>query len=286
MKTSVIIVCLNGRDRIAMPLDALKKSDPAPDEVIVVDNGSSDGTAEYVRDSHPDVQLVCAPRNLGFAGGNNIGIERSKGDVVVLLNDDTEPRVDWLAELLEEFRNSPKTGVAGCLLLYPDKKTIQHCGGIIERNGLTQHIAWGKKIRPNQDPGPARDVPYATGAALAIRRAVIHEIGPLDPGYWPIYFEEVDFCVRARRAGWKVRVVPRSIVIHHESQTTVAWSSGFLAKYHRNRWRFLLRTYGGFRRAAHAEWTWWKQYRAWPHLVPCLKAYGWVAVSMLKGGPR
>ncbi len=285
MNTSVVIVCLNGRDRIAMPLDALRSCDPAPGEIIVVDNGSTDGTGDFVRRNYPEAIVLRASRNLGFAGGNNLGIGRATGDIVVLLNDDTEPRANWLAPLLAEFRANPKTGVAGCLLLYPDNVTVQHCGGRIEPNGLTSHIAWGRKLRPGRDPGEARDVPYATGAALAIRREVIDDIGPLDARYWPIYFEEVDYCVRARRAGWNVRVVPRSIVVHHESQTTVAWSPGFLAKYHRNRWRFLLRT-KGLRRAARAEWRWWRQHRPWNQLAPCAKAYAWAALSLLRRDAR
>lgn len=281
-RISVIIVSLNGRGRIAMPLDGLRRSDPQPHEVILVDNGSGDGLSDFVRANYPEVRLVTLPRNLGFAGGNNKGIEVATGDVLLLLNDDTEPRTDWLGPLEEEFRTQPQTGLAGCLLLYPDGVTIQHLGGVVHANGLTDHVEWGTTFDPASDPGPPREVPYATGAALAIRREVIEQIGLLDPGFWPIYFEEADFSARATRAGWKIRVVPRSILIHHESQTTQRFSPGYLMKYHRNRWRFLVKNLGvrGLWTAIRAEAHWWRTVNPLDHKSACRRAWAMAAVSL------
>ncbi|MEQ8822562.1 MAG: glycosyltransferase family 2 protein [Sumerlaeia bacterium] len=279
LRISIVIVCLNGAKRLAWPLESLRRCDPPPHEIIVADNGSTDGTANFVRENYPEVQVVRADRNLGFAGGNNLGIEAATGDVILLLNDDTEPEPDWLAPLAEAFDAHPRLGIAGCRLLYPDRTTVQHLGGVVHDNGLTDHVAWGDEARA-QEAGGIVPVPYATGAALAIRRAVIEEVGLLDAGFWPIYFEEIDYCDRARRAGWEIAVVPRSTVIHHESQSTGRLSPGFLAKYHRNRMRYLLknRDRRGLLRAARGEARWWLRHRPWDNLWPCLKAYGYTAV--------
>lgn len=282
LAVSVVIVSLNGASRIAMPLDALRRCDPAPHEVIVVDNGSSDGLADLVARDYPEVLLVRAPRNLGFAGGNNFGILNASGDVVLLLNDDTEPRADWLGPIVELLRREPGVGIVGCQLVYPDGVTIQHMGGVVHANGLTDHVAWGEDSRRAggaDDPtGPVVECDYATGAAMAIRREVIAEVGLLDEGFWPIYFEEVDFCERARRAGWRCVVAQNSAVVHHESQTTVKFSRGFLEKYHRNRWRYLLRNRGrrGLLRALRAEARWLAQHKPWDMLWPLAQAYAWI----------
>lgn len=258
-----------------MPLAALALCRPAAAEVIVVDNGSSDGLGDYVAQAWPDVKLVRSPRNLGFAGGNNLGILNATGDVVVLLNDDTEPHEDWLAPLEAAFRAHPKLGVAGCQLLYPGGERIQHLGGIVHANGLTDHVSWGEEA----DDASREPIwcDYATGAAMAVRRSVFAEVGTLDEGFFPIYFEEVDFCERARRAGWRCAVIPDSRVVHHESQTTGRFSPFFLRTYHRNRVRYLLKNRRGrdLLRALRAEARWMAQHRPWDNLWPCALAWGW-----------
>ena len=290
LRFSIIIVSLNGRPRIAMPLDALRRCDPAPFEVIVVDNGSTDGLSEFVREHYPEVVLVRAPRNLGFAGGNNLGLVNATGDVPLLLNDDTEPHAGWLGPLAVELENSPRLGVVGCRLVYPDTGRIQHLGGIVHANGLTDHVAWGEDWEVGKAP-PLLLCDYATGAAMAIRREVISQIGMLDAGFFPIYYEELDFCERARRAGWLCGVATESVVVHHESQTTGRLSPRFLRTYHRNRIRYLLRNrrpmeWPGVLRA---EARWMAQHRPWDNLWPCALAYAWAplhAMDLLRSGRR
>lgn len=278
---SVIIVSLNGRDRIAMPLDAMRKCTRFNGEVIVVDNGSKDGLSAFVRENYPEVNLVESPKNLGFAGGNNLGILNSTGKILVLLNDDTEPRPDWLNSLDEEFLKNPKLGIAGCKLLYPDGKTIQHLGGTISRNGLTNHLDYGLD-ESQQTVLEPREVDYVTGAAFAFRRSLVRDVGLLDPRFWPIYFEETDFCVRTRRKGWQIKVIPQSVVIHHESQTTVRFSYRFMFMYHRNRMRFLLKNNFGLDllRVLREEARWLSGNAPWDHLRPLAHAYGDTVVSL------
>jgi len=287
MKFSIVIVSLNGRKRIAMPLDAMRKCSPAAFEVIVVDNGSSDGLSNFVRANYPEVILVRAPKNLGFAGGNNLGILNANGEVVVLLNDDTEPEADWLQPLSDAFRKDPRIGVAGCRLLYPETRKVQHLGGVIHANGLTDHVAWGEEEGWSA-ARPGIEADYATGAAMAIRRETLSEVGLLDECFWPIYFEEIDWCERARRAGWRIWIVPGSTVIHHESQTTERLSRNFLKMYHRNRMRFLLknRRLGQWPGVVRAEARWLAQNTPWDSLWPCALAYGWAGLQAVEIAAR
>lgn len=273
---SIVIVSLNGRGRIDLPLRCLRPGGLL-EEVIVVDNGSSDGLGGHVRRAHPWVRLIRSRFNRGFAGGNNLGIVRARGDIVVLLNDDTEPEEGWLAPLAEAFYRNPRLGIAGCQLLYPGpQRRVQHLGGVIHANGLTDHLGWGE-ASPQEGACPEHLRPdYVTGAAMAVRREVFEEIGLLDPGFWPIYFEEVDFCTRARRRGWECLTVTASRVVHHESQTTGRLSRGFLEKYHRNRIRFLIknRRLGEWPATLRAEVRWLLRNRPWRDIWPCAKAWG------------
>lgn len=275
---SVVIVSLNGRARIAMPLDALRRCDPAPHEVVLVDNGSSDGLSEFVAENYPEVVLVRSPRNLGFAGGNNLGILNATGNVIVLLNDDTEPAPDWLAPVAEALVADRRLGLVGCLLVYPGGTRIQHLGGIVHANGLTDHTAWGDDVATSTTLPAVLPAEYVTGAAMAIRREVVASVGLLDVGYWPIYFEELDFCVRAQRRGWRCAVARHSLVVHHESQTTKRFSPNFLKTYHRNRFRFLLknRDARGLWRALRAEARWLAGHAPWDQFWPCALAWGWL----------
>jgi GT2 family glycosyltransferase len=276
MRISVIIVSLNGRARIAMPLDALRRCDPPPFETIVVDNGSNDGLSEFVRTHYPEVRLVRAPRNLGFAGGNNLGIMNAEGDVVLLLNDDTDPEPGWLGPLDRAFEADARLGIAGCQLLYPETGLVQHLGGRVHANGLTDHEGWGEARVEGSAVVPVPD--YVTGAAMAIRTAVVRSIGLLDPGFWPIYFEETDFCARARRRGWGLAVVTDSRVVHHESQSQDGrMSARFLRTYHRNRLRFLIknRRWHEWPRVLRAEARWIMTGARWDQFLPCTMAYAW-----------
>ncbi len=298
MLVSIIIVSLNGEKRIGRCLEALAVSLSPPGEgkaeqkpplesgrrdveIIVVDNGSTDATSAVVRKRFPWVRLVRAPRNLGFAGGNNLGAAYAQGNWILLLNDDTQPHRGWIEALLEAGESFPRAGILGCLLLYPDGRTIQHAGARLHPNGLTDHIAWGKsEIEAGLPTRPYR-CDYVTGAAMAVRREVWETAGPLDPGYFPIYFEECDLCCRARRAGWEVWMVPPARVIHEESRTQGAWSPRFLVRYHRNRLRFVLRNGRGKEvgKALRSEAGWLARHRPYDQLLPLAWAYAQTVVG-------
>ena len=198
----------------------------------------------------------------------------------MLLNDDTEVEPDWLEPLAEGMVTLPDWGILGCLLVYPGGETVQHAGGLIEANGLTKHRGHGEPV-PTGDLGLVR-VPYVTGAAFAINRHLLGLIGDLDEGYFPIYFEETDLCWRAAEVGFATYLVPASRVVHHESMTTDRMSPGFLRKYHRNRWRFILKNFPrrDLLRAIRAEIRWLRGHRPSDHYLPLLSALAAVAIRL------
>lgn len=216
-KASVIVLVWNGMSYLKPCLDSVLAQDFSDFEVIVVDNGSTDGSADFVAEHYRQVRLIRNVRNLGFASGNNIGLATANGDVLVLLNQDTEVGTGWLEALVGTF-DDPTVGIAGCRLLYPDGK-IQHAGGFLRgARGESEHLG-----RFEQDDGSDDelvDAEFVTGAALAISRAALQEIGPLDVGFSPAYYEDIDWCYRARSAGFRVVLQPRATVVHHESTAT------------------------------------------------------------------
>jgi GT2 family glycosyltransferase len=280
---SVVIVSLNGGGVIGRALNSLREDGYANKEVLVVDNGSTDDLADVVRRDHPRVRLIQSPVNLGFAGGNNLGIRYAEGDIVVLLNDDTEVLPGWLDALVRASQSRPHWGVMGCKLLYPDGKTIQHAGGYIDPNANTHHIGYEQPDDGRFDQLIACD--YVTGAAFAIRRGLLDKIGPLDDQYFPIYFEETDYCFQTRMADCEVLYVPDAVVIHHESRTQARYSFRFIYRYNCGRLRFLLKCYPAraLVRAARCELCWWFRpysyecywpvFRAYLRTIPRLPAY-------------
>ncbi|RME35162.1 MAG: glycosyltransferase family 2 protein [Thermoflexia bacterium] len=238
MKVSVIIPVWNGREYLPKCLDALLAQDYPDFEVIVVDNASADGSADLVAEKYPQVRLIRNLQNRGFAGGCNTGLQAAQGDVLVLLNQDAIPQPGWLSSIVEALRN-PQVGVVGCKLLYPDGETIQHAGGWIEWPlGLAHHFGRGEKDNGQWDePG---EVDYVTGAAMAFWRDVLQKVGLMDEGFWPGYFEDADFCFRAREAGYKVCYVPSAVAFHAET-TSVRDETRLSAYYQRGRLRFILK---------------------------------------------
>ncbi|MCL5269456.1 MAG: glycosyltransferase family 2 protein [bacterium] len=270
---SVIVCSLNGERVLPVCLASLLASDYAAFEVIVVDNGSTDSTAALVRSDFPAVRLVQSGRNLGFAGGNNLGIAAARGEIIILLNDDTEAPPGWLAAVTGPFARDGRIGAVGCKLLYPDRRTIQHAGTRLRPNANTDHLRYGEEDRGQWDrPG---EQPYVTGAALALRRAALEQVGLLDPAFYPIYFEEVDLQTRLARAGWKIWYEPAAWLVHFESQSQGVASPRFVYRYTRNRLRYLA-LHGfpeGAWRGLREEARFLRHMRRQGRLAPMLRAY-------------
>ncbi|HQE92794.1 MAG TPA: glycosyltransferase family 2 protein [Anaerolineae bacterium] len=244
MKASVIIPVWNGREYLSECIDALWSQTYSDFEIIVVDNASVDGSADFIAEKYPPIRLARNAQNLGFSGGCNVGLRVAEGDVLVLLNQDTRVQPGWLQALVKVLQR-PEIGVAGCKILYPDGQTIQHAGGWIEWPlGLAHHYGQGERDVGQWDN--ACQVEYVTGAALAFRRDTWKQVGFLDEAFWPGYFEDVDFCFRVRDAGVEVWYVPEAVVIHAES-TSLTDLSKISSYYQQGRLRFILKHLSPFR---------------------------------------
>lgn len=275
---SVIIVAFNSEDVIGACLQSLQQDRHRP-EIIVVDNGSRDGTRQVVS-RFPNVTLVRNDRNLGFAAGVNRGVARSGGDPIVLLNPDTRVQPGWLGPLCDALR-APRTVIAGSKILDLDGRTLQHVGGIVGANALTEHVGRGEADVGQYDR--LAEVPYVTGAALAVRRDTLAALGGLDEGYFPAYFEETELCWQARARGLRVVVVPESVVYHAEGSASGAGAASdttaavaFHRMYHRNRIRFVLRNFPAVQLVGEflpAEVRWWKAIRSRLQRRAALRAY-------------
>jgi GT2 family glycosyltransferase len=233
---SVIIPVWNGIDDLPACLAALADQSHTTLEIIAVDNASTDGSANWIATHYPAVRLIRNPHNLGFGGACNAGMAQAKGDLLVLLNQDTIVRREWLAALVSVMEENAEIGIAGSKALYPDG-TIQHAGGTIDVRGASAHLGYRQEDEGRFDR--LADVEYVTGASLALRRTLYQQIGGFDPGFSPAYLEDVDLCWRARAAGWRVVYVPQSVLVHNERSVaaTPDYAGTFL--YHRQRLRFV-----------------------------------------------
>jgi len=236
---SVVILNWNGRAWLEACLSALAAQQPPPDRVVLVDNDSSDGSVAFVREQFPWVVVRESGGNLGFAAGNNIALRDDTAEVVVLLNPDVVLIPGALAALADALAADPCVGIAGARLWYPDGETLQHAGGFITHpQALPGHYGIGTVDAGDYDT--PRDVEYVIGAATALRRSMLDEIGLLDEGYF-LYFEDADLCARARRAGYRVVYWPAATGIHVESATAAKGSFAYLHRFHSGRWRYLLK---------------------------------------------
>lgn len=214
---SVIVLGWGGEKYISTCMKALSRQTYSAYEIIVVDNASPDRTAEIVERDFPHVRLIRTERNLGVAGGNNVGLRAASGDILILTNVDTEARPDWIERLVEVMLSNSTIGIAGSKLLYPDGR-IQYGGGrIVDVQGFARHVDLLSPDRP--DSTAIQETDFATGASLAMRREALEQIGFEDEAYFPIDYEDPDICYRARLAGWRVCYVPSAASIHYESST-------------------------------------------------------------------
>ncbi len=211
---SIVIPVWNRAEFTARCLEALARTvDPAEVEVIVVDNGSTDDTPALLAAPPLPVRVLRNAANLGFARASNQGARVARGDLLVFLNNDTEPEPGWL-EALRAAAAEPGVGIVGARLLYPGTRRIQHAGLALTLDGVPDHL-W--RNAPEDDPRVVapRDVDMVTGACLAIRREVFAALGGFDEAYVN-GVEDVDLCLAARAAGLRVRYEPRAVVLHHE----------------------------------------------------------------------
>lgn len=253
---SVIILNYNGNQFIQRCLETVLADSYQPREIILVDNASADGSMQLAKPYSDHVHIILNPKNYGFPKGCNQGIKHAKGDIIVLLNIDTEVTPAWLESLVKPLLQDQLIAMTASKLLFPDRKTIQFAGGCIHPNGLTSHDGYGVTDEGQFDN--AKECGYVTGASAAIRRSALDAVGGMDEGF-PLYYEDVDLCVRMHQAGYKVMYEPASLVYHYETFGTRKFSFKYFYKFHRGRMRFILKNFGVKYFLATfipAEWRW------------------------------
>jgi GT2 family glycosyltransferase len=213
---SVVIVTWNGRQHLDTCLSAVAAQQGVASETILVDNGSTDGTVDYVRDRYPWVRLVALPVNRGFAGGNNAGVHEARGRLIALLNNDTAAAPDWLRELVTGIDEASGFALVTSRIVYMhDPSTIDSAG-----DGM---FRWGGAFKRHHG-GPAHladesgEVFGVCGAACAMPKAVFDELGGFDDDFFASH-EDVDLSYRARLLGYRCRYIASAIVRHRGSAT-------------------------------------------------------------------
>jgi GT2 family glycosyltransferase len=214
---SVIVVNWNGRHFLEDCLGGMRRQTFQDFEVILVDNGSSDGSCEYVRGQFPEVRLLALPENRGFTGGNIAGYEAARGSLIVLLNNDTEAHAAWLEEIHGASLLHPDAGSFASKMMYFDARDrIENCGFDLGVSGATVDL--GRDEPDGPDWATSYSVFGACGGAVAYRRNMLEDIGFLDPDFFMVY-EDVDLSFRAQLRGYSCIYVPSAIVFHRYRAT-------------------------------------------------------------------
>jgi N-acetylglucosaminyl-diphospho-decaprenol L-rhamnosyltransferase len=255
-RVSVLIASYNTRPLLLEAIGSVVHQPGA--EIIVVDNASTDGSADAVSAAFPDVCLVRNAQNLGFAAASNRAASRASGDLLLLLNPDARLLDGALAALLECIDAHPRAAAVGPALIYADgtpQPAAFRFPGLMQigldlfpvarlmdspLNGRLHHA------------GEPRQVDHPLGACMLIRRSAWDDVGPLDEGYF-MYLEEVDWCRRARRRDWHIWYTPHARAVHHAGSATRQQPGAMFAQLWRSRLRYYQRHHGPlFNRAVHA----------------------------------
>lgn len=298
---SVIITNWNGKKFLEECLNSLQDQTYTHFETILVDNGSTDGSVEFVRERYEKfVRIIRNETNLGFAGGNNVGIRAATGEFIVLLNNDTWADPRWLEELVHAIDADPIIGMWGSKIYsYYRRDRIEAVGELIYRDGLSR--AKGQFERDQGQFEQKEEIFFPPGCGAMFRKKVFDEIGLFDEDFFA-YGDDAEIGIRARLAGWKGLYVPHAI-LYHKNSGTGGQHSPFKAFYvERNRfwitikyfplpllilspfftfYRFVFQAYGALtHKGAAGKFT--QIYSPW-HLIGILfKAYG----AGLQGLPR
>ena len=214
---SIVIPNWNGKKILRECLHSLISQNYRNREIIVVDNASADGSPDIIREEFPDVKLIINERNLGWAGGCNVGIKVAKGNLIALFNNDAVADPDWLSELVNAMETSSDLGIVGGIVFCDEPRDI------IDNTGLRldpiSGVVWranlGNRLAQVED---IEDIDFVSGVSLLLRRELIEKVGLLDENYF-LYQDETDFGMSAKRAGFRCRIVPSAFVWHMGART-------------------------------------------------------------------
>lgn len=208
---SIVIPNWNGVYLMEKHLGNVLKYAPGVKEVIVADDMSSDGSAEWIRNNYPKVIVVERKKREGFAANVNAGAARATGDIIILLNTDVEPEKGFLEPLLPHFERADVFAV-GCM-----EKSWEHDGTVVLRGRGLAH--WEKGFyQHSRGEVDKQDTAWVSGGSGAFRRSMWETLGGMDTLYNPFYWEDIDLSYRARKAGWKTEFEPKSVVGHYHEE--------------------------------------------------------------------
>ena len=227
-------------------------------EVIVVDNGSTDGSVSVLKERFPATMVIANGKNAGFAAANNQGLKLSRGRYAAFLNPDTLVFPLTFDAMIDFMDNHPEVGAAGCRLFFPDGRP-QTCAGdfptlscmlcdLLYINRIVDRIIPGRMVTPHQYYPDwmyreLREVPVIGGACLMVRRQALNTVGFFDGDYF-MYHEDIDLCYRLRKAGWKVFFIPEGGVIHYLGQSSKANRREMKMAEYKSRFLFYRKHYG------------------------------------------
>jgi GT2 family glycosyltransferase len=227
---SVIVLNWNGKEYLEESLPALEAQTFDDFEVIVVDNGSSDGSSDYVEMEHPEFELIELEENRGFAGGNNVGLDQARGNYIALLNNDAVPQEDWLESLATAANETEAGFFASKMVMYDDPSTVDSCGDYYSTIGVGGKRGHGKCRKSYMS---RESVFSACGGAAMYSRELLDNVGVFDDDFFFAY-EDADLGFRARLQGYECMFVPDAVVNHHLSSSTVEDSPTYVYHSQRN----------------------------------------------------
>lgn len=255
---SIIVVNWNTKDVLRRCLLSIRAYPPSRShEIIIVDNASSDGSADMVAAEFPEMVLIRSKANLGYAAGNNLAFAKAQGDWVLTLNPDTEFVDGSLDEALASLECSPDYGALGAKQILPDGSVQKSVRGFPTYGGLLGEIGFLRGIFGSYrldgfDYDQEQEAPQPMGTFLMFRRAALADIGdpakPFDEGF-PIFFNEVDLLCRLRQAGWKCLYNPKVRIWHVGGESTKQVRSSMIWESYRSLVRYMRKHHGTF-------WNW------------------------------
>lgn len=255
MILSIVIICWNDLKVIKDCLSSIYAERAGLElEVVVSDNGSTDGSIDYIRKHYPEVRIVSNGANLGFAKGNNAGIRVARGKYVLILNPDTIIHKDALAKLVEFAETHAEAGAFGCRVLNPDGS--DQCpavplptlmGTLLSAPALRWLGCLSKTLLADRYPGwdgtSVREIGRQSGCCLLVRRDLLNELNGFDERFF-YHCEETDLCCRIWKAGWKILFCPNAVITHLGGQSVGRFPIRFAIETFRSRYRYFYKHFG------------------------------------------
>ncbi len=255
MKLSIVIICWNDLKVLPACLKSIYEQTSSTEfEVILSDNGSTDGSVQFVREHFPRAIIVENRANLGYARGNNAGIRAARGEYVLILNPDTIIHYAALDRWIEFADKHPDAGAFGCRVLNPDG-TFQDPARPFPT--IAHYLLVALYLRPNTYRGwhgqTPREIDWQSGCSILVRRELLDRLGGFDERFF-YHYEEVDLCYRIHQAGWRILYTPDAVITHLGGQSIGRFPVRFELEKYRNRYRYFHKHFGR-RGAIQCRWV-------------------------------